>query len=184
MNNKKPIDRIHTISRHTDKHLGLIMTLLCFFHFCLKLVRVVGQAVQAWECPHTEGRTLPSTLSPCFAKATQSITKILDYWKNFVWAQSAWLDVVSGVQINNPRKSKSNPNPVKIAQIQIRIKSSSRDHSWPIKVWIRIQPKMPGIIRIRIRIQIRIPLVHSPDIWQTSSGLVTHSKKRLVEPSR
>ncbi len=43
---------------------------------CQKM-KIVGLPVQAWECPQTAGQTdrwtLPSTLSPCFSKATRSI---------------------------------------------------------------------------------------------------------------
>ena len=57
---KTPIDRIRAIiriyplMRYTDKHLKLVMT-------------PIGSAVRAQTNKHTDGRTLPSALSPRFA---------------------------------------------------------------------------------------------------------------------
>ncbi len=57
------LDKIITIIRHTDKHLGLIMTLL----FSL-LHSANGSGLRAFTDGQSDGRILPSALSPCFAK--------------------------------------------------------------------------------------------------------------------
>ncbi len=46
------------IIRHTDKHLGLIISLFCSDKLTNK---------------RTDGQTLPNALSPCFAKTTRSM---------------------------------------------------------------------------------------------------------------
>ncbi len=69
------INRIHAIIRTcpliTDKHLRLVIT---------PKIKVKGQAVQSGEHGQTngqmDGRTLPSTLSPCF-----TVDKYDDYPK-------------------------------------------------------------------------------------------------------
>ncbi len=70
-------------SRHTDKYLGLIMTLLCSFHLTTTISTATRQTndLELWQTNkqtnrQTNGRTLPSALSPCFAKATRSIKRL------------------------------------------------------------------------------------------------------------
>ena len=60
---------ICAIIRHTDKHLGLITTLLC---------SLLHSAKPSPQCRQTQGRTLPSALSPCFAKAMLTINIIVE----------------------------------------------------------------------------------------------------------
>ncbi len=64
--------------RRTDKHLRLVIPTIALY--CTN-----GSAVRAHANGqthgHTDTRTLPSTLSPCFAKATRSIiTKFDQDW--------------------------------------------------------------------------------------------------------
>ncbi len=65
--NHKPIDRIRANVRHIDKHPGTIMTPLCSSQHSAK------PSVNGQTDKRTDKRTLPSALSPCFAKATRSI---------------------------------------------------------------------------------------------------------------
>ena len=66
-------------------------------------MKVVGETVQVLECPQTDERMLPSTLSPCFAKAKQEVqqrAKQSDYQsKMFVCVSNNHADAVDQLLI-------------------------------------------------------------------------------------